>query len=284
MKAKVRNRLLVAPYSIWMIGFIVIPLFFVAYYAFVNENNTFTLDNVKTFFDAINMKSFMLSLELALKSTIICIILAYPIALIFRNSKTKKSSFLVYIFILPMWMNGLLRLLAWLALIEKNGIINAMIDSINNVLAGLNIKLPLLMIENTKAAVILGMVYDYLPFMILPLYNSLMKINEDTLNGARDLGANKFQVFTRVIFPLSMPGIISGIMMVFIPALTTVAISDMLGGGKMLLIGNVIERNFSNQYGRYKGAGLSMVLVIFIFIVMGITNMFADKDEDSVLI
>lgn len=284
MKAKVRNRLLVAPYSIWMIGFIVIPLFFVAYYAFVNENNTFTLDNVKTFFDAINMKSFMLSLELALKSTIICIILAYPIALIFRNSKTKKSSFLVYIFILPMWMNGLLRLLAWLALIEKNGIINAMIGSINNVLAGLNIKLPLLMIENTKAAVILGMVYDYLPFMILPLYNSLMKINEDTLNGARDLGANKFQVFTRVIFPLSMPGIISGIMMVFIPALTTVAISDMLGGGKMLLIGNVIERNFSNQYGRYKGAGLSMVLVIFIFIVMGITNMFADKDEDSVLI
>ena len=284
MKAKTRQKLIAAPYSIWMIGFIVIPLVFVAYYAFINDKKVFTLENIISFFDPINLKSFWLSLELALKSTIICIILAYPIALIFRNSKTKKSSFLVYIFILPMWMNGLLRLLAWLALIEKNGIINTCINNINVLLSGINFQLPKLMIENTKSAVILGMVYDYLPFMILPLYNSLMKINEDTLNGARDLGANEFQVFTRVIFPLSMPGIISGVMMVFIPSLTTVAISDMLGGGKMLLIGNVIERNFGNQYGRYRGAGLSMVLVVFIFVVMGITNMYTDKDEDSVLI
>ena len=284
MKAKTRQKLIAAPYTIWMIGFIVIPLFFVAYYAFVNNKNVFTLENILYFGDPLNLKSFALSLELALVSTIICIILAYPIALIFRNSKTKKSSFLVYIFILPMWMNGLLRLLAWLALIEKNGLINTFINNLNSFLSAINLRLPNLMIENSKAAVILGMVYDYLPFMILPLYNSLMKINEDTLNGARDLGANEFQVFTRVIFPLSMPGIISGVMMVFIPSLTTVAISDMLGGGKMLLIGNMIERNFSNAYGRYRGAGLSMVLVVFIFIVMGVTNMYTDKDEESSLI
>ena len=284
MKAKTRQKLIAAPYTIWMIGFIVIPLFFVAYYAFVNNKNVFTFENILYFGDPLNLKSFALSLELALVSTIICIILAYPIALIFRNSKTKKSSFLVYIFILPMWMNGLLRLLAWLALIEKNGLINTFINNLNYFLSAINLKLPNLMIENSKAAVILGMVYDYLPFMILPLYNSLMKINEDTLNGARDLGANEFQVFTRVIFPLSMPGIISGVMMVFIPSLTTVAISDMLGGGKMLLIGNMIERNFSNAYGRYRGAGLSMVLVVFIFIVMGVTNMYTDKDEESSLI
>lgn len=284
MKLRLKNNLIAAPYSIWMVGFIIIPLLFIAYYAFTNSETQFTLENVRSFFEPINFKSFILSLELALKSTIICIILAYPIALIFRNGKTKKSSFLVYIFILPMWMNGLLRLLAWLALIERNGIINAIIDSVNKNLEILNIKIPSLMIENTKSAVILGMVYDYLPFMILPIYNSLMKIKEETLNGARDLGANGLQVFTRVILPLSMPGIISGIMMVFIPSLTTVAISDMLGGGKMLLIGNVIEKNFGNPYGRYKGAGLSMVLVIFVFVVMGITNYFADKDEESVLI
>ena len=271
MNSKLRNKLIATPYTIWMIGFIVIPILFVIYYGLTNSNGAFTLDNIKSFFNPIHFKSFIKAFKLAFISTIICIILAYPIALIFRNSKTKSSSFIVYVFILPMWMNGLLRIYAWLTLIEKKGVINIILTALN---------LPNINIVNTETAIILGMVYDFLPFMILPLYNSLMKIKDDTINGARDLGANEFQVFTRVIFPMSMPGMISGITMVFIPALTTVAISYMLGGGLFLLIGNVIEQEFLTTSNWHLGSGLSLVLVIFIFIVMGITNNFTDKDEE----
>ncbi|MBR4314890.1 MAG: ABC transporter permease [Lachnospiraceae bacterium] len=258
-----------------MIGFIVIPLIFVVYYGLTNDANAFTLDNVISFFNPIHFKSFLQAFKLAFISTLICIILAYPIALIFRNSKTKKSSFVVYVFILPMWMNGLLRIYAWLTLIEKRGVINLILAKFG--LPGINI-------VNTEIAIILGMVYDFLPFMILPLYNALMKIKDDTLNGARDLGASELQVFTRIIFPLSIPGMVSGITMVFIPALTTVAISYMLGGGLFLLIGNVIEQEFLTTSNWHLGSGLSLVLIVFIFIVMGITNKFTDKDEETNLI
>lgn len=271
MNSKMRNKLIAAPYTIWMIGFIIIPLIFVVYYALTNDAMAFTLENVKSFFNPIHLKSFLKAFKLAFISTLICIILAYPIALIFRNSKTKKSSFVVYVFILPMWMNGLLRIYAWLTLIEKRGVINLLLTALN---------LPNINIVNTEVAIILGMVYDFLPFMILPLYNSLMKIKDDTLNGARDLGANELQVFTRVIFPLSIPGVVSGITMVFIPSLTTVAISYMLGGGLFLLIGNVIEQEFLTTSNWHLGSGLSLVLIIFIFIVMGITNKYTDKDEE----
>ena len=275
MNSKLRNQLVATPYTIWMIGFIIIPLLFVVYYGLTNDVNLFTLDNVISFFNPIHLKSFVQAFKLAFISTLICIILAYPIALIFRNSKTKKTSFVVYIFILPMWMNGLLRIYAWLTLIEKRGVINIILTAL---------RLPNINIVNTETAIILGMVYDFLPFMILPLYNALMKINDDTLNGARDLGANELQVFTRVIFPLSIPGMVSGITMVFIPSLTTVAISYMLGGGLFLLIGNVIEQEFLTTSNWHLGSGLSLVLIIFIFIVMGITNKFTDKDEESNLI
>lgn len=275
MNSKLRNKLVAAPYSIWMTGFIIIPLIFVVYYSLTNDANAFTLDNVISFFNPIHLKSFMQAFKLAFISTLICIVLAFPIALIFRNSKTKKSSFVVYVFILPMWMNGLLRIYAWLTLIEKKGVINLLLTALG---------LPNINIVNTETAIILGMVYDFLPFMILPLYNALMKIKDDTLNGARDLGANELQVFTRVIFPLSIPGMVSGITMVFIPALTTVAISYMLGGGLFLLIGNVIEQEFLTTANWHLGSGLSLVLIIFIFIVMGITNKFTDKDEENNLI
>ncbi|MBR3288962.1 MAG: ABC transporter permease [Lachnospiraceae bacterium] len=275
MNSKLRNKLVAAPYSIWMTGFIIIPLIFVVYYGLTNDANAFTLDNVISFFNPIHLKSFMQAFKLAFISTLICIVLAFPIALIFRNSKTKKSSFVVYVFILPMWMNGLLRIYAWLTLIEKKGVINLLLTALG---------LPNINIVNTETAIILGMVYDFLPFMILPLYNALMKIKDDTLNGARDLGANELQVFTRVIFPLSIPGMVSGITMVFIPALTTVAISYMLGGGLFLLIGNVIEQEFLTTANWHLGSGLSLVLIIFIFIVMGITNKFTDKDEENNLI
>ena len=275
MNSRLRNKLVAAPYSIWMIGFIVIPLIFVVYYGLTNDANAFTLDNVVSFFNPIHFKSFLQAFKLAFISTLICIILAYPIALIFRNSKTKKSSFVVYVFILPMWMNGLLRIYAWLTLIEKRGVINLILTKFG---------LPSINIVNTEIAIVLGMVYDFLPFIILPLYNALMKIRDDTLNGARDLGASELQVFTRVIFPLSIPGMVSGITMVFIPALTTVAISYMLGGGLFLLIGNVIEQEFLTTSNWHLGSGLSLVLIVFIFIVMGITNKFTDKDEETNLI
>ena len=275
MNSKLRNKLIAAPYTIWMIGFIIIPLIFVCYYALTNDANAFTLDNIKEFFNPIHFKSFVKAFKLAFISTVICILVAYPIALIFRNSKTKKSSFVVYVFILPMWMNGLLRIYAWLTLIEKKGVINLLLTALH---------LPNINIVNTETAIILGMVYDFLPFMILPLYNALTKIKDDTLNGARDLGANSLQVFTRVILPLSMPGIVSGVTMVFIPSLTTVAISYMLGGGLFLLIGNVIEQEFLTTSNWHLGSGLSLVLIIFIFIVMGITNKYTDKDDEMAVI
>ena len=275
MRSNLKNRILIMPYTIWMIGFIVIPLVFVIYYGLTNDVSAFTFNNIKSFFNPIHLKSFLQAFKLAFISTLICIILAYPIALIFRNNKTTKSSFIVYVFILPMWMNGLLRIYAWLTLIEKKGVINLILTMLH---------LPNINIVNTEIAIVLGMVYDFLPFMILPLYNSLMKINDDTLNGARDLGANEFQVLTKIIIPLSAPGIISGITMVFIPALTTVAISQMLGGGLFLLIGNVIEQEFLTTSNWHLGSGLSLVLIIFIFIVMGITNKFTDKDEEISMI
>ncbi|MBQ2205232.1 MAG: ABC transporter permease [Lachnospiraceae bacterium] len=271
MNSRLRRNLIAAPYSIWMIGFIIIPLIFVVFYGLTNDNFNFTLANIASITDPVHLKSFWKAFYLAFISTIVCILLAYPIALIFRNSKTNKSSLIVYLFILPMWMNGLLRIYAWLTLIERKGVINLILSAIG---------LPNINIVNTEIAIVLGMVYDFLPFMILPLYNSLSKIKEDTLNGARDLGANELQVFIKIIFPLSIPGMVSGITMVFIPALTTVAISYMLGGGLYLLIGNVIEQEFLTTANWHLGSGISLVLIIFIFIVMGITNKFTDKDEE----
>lgn len=271
MNSRLRRNLIAAPYSIWMIGFIIIPLIFVVFYGLTNDYFNFTLANIASITDPVHLKSFWKAFYLAFISTIVCILLAYPIALIFRNSKTNKSSLIVYLFILPMWMNGLLRIYAWLTLIERKGVINLILSAIG---------LPNINIVNTEIAIVLGMVYDFLPFMILPLYNSLSKIKEDTLNGARDLGANELQVFIKIIFPLSIPGMVSGITMVFIPALTTVAISYMLGGGLYLLIGNVIEQEFLTTANWHLGSGISLVLIIFIFIVMGITNKFTDKDEE----
>lgn len=274
MREKVKNNLLAAPYTIWMIGFIVIPILFILYYGFTTKEGVFTFSNIVGFFNEIHIKSFTKALYLAFVSTVFCVFLAYPIALIFRNSKTRRASFIIYVFILPMWMNGLLRIYAWLTLIEKKGIINLLLTYLH---------LPNINIVNTNTAIILGMIYDFLPFMILPIYNSLMKIKDDTLNAARDLGASEATVFTKIIFPLSLPGMVSGVTMVFIPALTTVVISNILGGGSILLIGNVIEQEFLTTANWNLGSGLSLVLVIFIFIVMGITSKFTDNDEQVAL-
>lgn len=269
-----KSKWLSAPYLLWSAIFIIIPLGMVFYYGLTDKTGAFTLDNIIAIATTGHAKSLRLALLLSLASTVICFLLAYPLAMILANLKVKRHNFIILIFILPMWMNFLLRTLAWQTLLEKNGVINHVLSFFH---------LPALKIINTPAAIILGMVYNFLPFMILPLYNALAKIDTDVINAAHDLGANHFYTFIRIILPLSVPGIISGITMVFIPALTTFVISSLLGGGKLLLIGDVIEQEFTRMSNWHLGSGLSMVLMIFILINMILSSVFDKEGEGSML-
>lgn len=253
------KKLLSGPYILWMIGFTIIPLALIFYYGLTDRSGAFTLANIMSIAQAEHAKALWLSMALSFASTVICLLLAFPLAMILRQRGMGKGSFIVFIFILPMWMNFLLRTLAWQTLLEKNGVINGLLNSIG---------LPDLNIINTPSAIVLGMVYNFLPFMVLPIYNVLIKIEDDTINAAKDLGANNFQTLLRIWLPLSLPGIISGITMVFVPALTTFVISNLLGGSKILLIGNVIEQEFTKASNWHLGSGLSMVLMVFILISM----------------
>lgn len=273
LQLKNKSTLLATPYSVWAIGFILIPLVLVIFYAFTDKTGSFTLDNIIAISESTNLKALGLSVMLSFISTIICLLLAYPLAMILATLGVNQSSFMVFIFILPMWMNFLLRTLAWQTLLEKTGVINSILTFLN---------LPTLNIINTPSAIVLGMVYNFLPFMVLPIYNTLIKIDSNVINAAKDLGANNIQTFTRVIFPLSLPGVISGITMVFVPALTTFVISDLLGGAKILLIGNVIEQEFKQANNWNAGSGLSFVLMIFIVISIFISNKY-DKEGGSIL-
>jgi len=265
------KRLLAGPYVIWAVGFIIIPLLMIFYYGLTDKEGYFTFINLAKITTPENLKSLGLALLLSLISTVICLILAYPLCMVLSNLKVNKSSFIVLIFILPMWMNFLLRTLAWQNLLERNGIINIVLGFFH---------LPALEIINTPYAIILGMVYDFLPFMVLPIYNVLSKIDKDLIAAARDLGANSVQTFLRIILPLSVPGIISGVTMVFVPALTTFVISDLLGGSKILLIGNVIEQEFKQGSNWNAGSGMSLVLMIFIIFSMALIAKY-DKDGEG---
>lgn len=265
------KKMLSLPYLFWCIAFIVIPLFMVVYYGLTDKTGAFTFENITAIATAEHSKALWISLLLSLMSTVVCLLLAYPLAMVLTTLKVNQHSFIVLIFILPMWMNFLLRTIAWQNLLEKNGIINTVLEFLH---------LPALNIINTPAAIILGMVYNFLPFMILPIYNSLAKIDKNVINAARDLGAGPFQTFNHIIFPLSLPGVISGITMVFVPALTTFVISTLLGGSKILLIGNVIEQEFTNTNNWHLGSGLSIVLMIFIIINMVLSAIF-DKDGEG---
>lgn len=267
-------KLLTAPYLVWSAAFIIIPLIMIFYYGLTDKSGAFTLENVTAIATAEHAKALWLSLALSLVSTALCLLLAYPLAMILAQRHVSQQSFIVLIFILPMWMNFLLRTLAWQTLLEKTGVINS-------VLAFLH--LPALNIINTPGAIILGMVYNFLPFMVLPLYNSLTKIDPNVVNAAYDLGANAVQTFVRVIFPLSIPGVISGITMVFVPALTTFVISNLLGGSKILLIGNVIEQEFTQASNWHLGSGLSIVLMAFIIVNMLLTAIFDKNGEGTAL-
>ena len=252
--------------------FVIVPLCMVFYYGLTDKSGAFTLDNILAIATAEHSKALWEALKLSVISTVICLLLAYPLAMILCNMNVNQNSFLVLIFILPMWMNFLLRTLAWQTLLEKNGVIN-------NILHFLH--LPEQSLINTPGAIVLGMVYNFLPFMILPIYNVLAKIDRDVLYAARDLGANNMQTFFKIILPLSVPGVISGITMVFVPSLTTFVISDLLGGSKILLIGNVIEQEFKQGSNWHTGSGLSLVLMIFIIASMALIAKYDKNGEGT---
>lgn len=268
------KKLLSLPYLFWCAAFIIIPLCMVVYYGITDKTGAFTLQNITAIATAEHSKALWISILLSLASTLICLLLAYPLAMILSNLHVNQHSFIVLIFILPMWMNFLLRTMAWQTLLEKSGVINTFLEFLH---------LPTLNIINTPSAIILGMVYNFLPFMVLPIYNVLTKIDKNVINAARDLGADSVQTFIRIILPLSLPGVISGITMVFVPALTTFVISTLLGGSKILLIGNVIEQEFTQTGNWHLGSGLSIVLMLFILVNMVLSAIFDKDGEGSML-
>lgn len=268
-----KQKLLAAPYLVWMAVFAVVPLLMVAYFAFTDGNGNFTLEYVAEVAQYSNI--FVRSIWLAAIATVICLIVAYPIAFILTKMDIKVQSTMVMIIVLPMWMNFLLRTYAWMTLLGNEGIINTVLGYV-----GLG---PYKML-NTQGAVVLGMVYDYLPYMILPLYTVMSKIDKSVFEAAQDLGCNSFSTIFRVVLPLSLPGVMSGITMVFVPAISTFIISRMLGGGANLLIGDLIEMQFlGNSYNPNLGAGISLVLMVIILLIMTLMNQF-DVDDDRVLV
>ena len=268
------KRYLAGPYLFWSISFVVIPLLVVFYYAMTNDEGSITFANLAQITTQENLKALGMSLLLSFVSTAICLLLAYPLAMILSSKNVNQSSFIVLIFILPMWMNFLLRTMAWQTLLEKNGVINSILSFVH---------LPALEIINTPGAIILGMVYNFLPFMVLPIYNAIVKIDNHLIEAAYDLGAEKRTVLAKIIIPLSVPGIVSGVTMVFVPSLTTFAISNMLGGGKVNLIGNIIEQEFTASSNWNLGSGLSLVMMIFIVISLALIEKFDRNGEGNMI-
>lgn len=269
--AAIRN-LFAAPFLIWAVLFIVCPVVAIAWYGLTDAHGAFTLANISLIAHWEYLKALELSIVLAFISTVICLVVAYPLCLILTEKKRGKGSLLFLLFVLPMWMNSLLTTMAWQTILEKNGILNQFLRLLS---------LPDVSLINTPAAIVIGMIYNFLPYMILPLYVALSKINGNVIAAARDLGANSWQTFTKVILPLSLPGAISGITMVFIPSLTTFFISGLLGGNKILLIGNIVEQEFTMAYDWHLGSGLSLVLMVFIIVNMAVTAYF-DRSEGQV--
>lgn len=266
------KKLLSAPYLVWMAVFIIVPLIMVAYFAVTGEDGKLTLDNLAAVSQYSNI--FVRSIWFAAVATVICLLISYPLALTLARMNKSYQSTVLMIVMLPMWMNFLLRTYAWMTLLGNNGLINEFLS-----LFGLG---PFKML-NTSGAVILGMVYNYLPYMILPLYTVMQKIDTSVIEAAQDLGCSNIKTLFKVIVPLSLPGIMSGITMVFVPAISTFIISRMLGGGSNLLIGDLIEMQFlGNSYNPNLGAAISLVLMVIILLIMTILNQF-DDNEDRVL-
>lgn len=268
-----KKSILAYPYIIWSALFIVIPLILVVAFSFtikVGDKTVLSFANYKELMDPIYFKVFVRSIGLAGLSTFICLLIGYPVAYIISKAPISKRGTLILLFILPMWMNFLLRTYAWITILGKNGILNSFLGIFGIEPVG---------ILYTNVAILLGMVYNFLPFMVLPIYTSLSKMDNDLVNAARDLGANSLQVFTKVTFPLSLPGVISGITMVFMPAVTTFAISRLLGGGKFMLIGDLIEQQFTVVGDWNFGSAVSIFMMIVILISIAVMSKFEDESD-----
>ena len=261
-----------APYLVWMVVFIVVPLLMIVYFAFTTDDGNFTIKYISDVGQYANI--FVRSIWLSLIATAVCLVVAYPVAFILSRMDKHKQGTMLMIVMLPMWMNFLLRTYAWMTILGNNGIINHLLNLIG---------LDSVKLINTSGAVVLGMVYNYLPFMILPLYSVMEKIDKSLFEASADLGCNSASTLFRMIIPLSMPGITSGITMVFVPAISTFIISRMLGGGSNLLIGDLIEMQFlGNAYNPHLGAAISLVLMVIILVIMTVMNQF-DPDEQVLM-
>ncbi|NFO29721.1 ABC transporter permease [Clostridium botulinum] len=270
---KKNTSILAYPYFIWSALFIFIPLIIVLFFSFTTKTSSgysFSLENYNNLFNSQYLYIFKQSILLALESTIACLVIGYPASYIISKMNLSKRNFLMMLFILPMWMNFLLRTYAWVPILGKTGLINLLLGKI-----GIG---PISFLYN-DGAVLLGMIYNFLPFMVLPIYTILIKMDQDLINAAHDLGANRLKVFTKVVLPLSMPGIISGITMVFMPAVSTFVISRLLGGGQYMLIGNVIEQQFTTMGDWNFGSAISILMMIIILIFMGIASKFENDDS-----
>ena len=273
------------PYVIWMALFVVAPIIMVVIYAFSASVGGFTLDNFAKMgtYTVVFTRSF----KLALIATAICVLIGYPVSYKMSKEGPWFQRLAMVLIMLPMWMNFLLRTYSWMAILENNGLLNQLFRKIGLIALYNNIfgtDISFFRMINTQGAVVLGMVYNYLPFMILPIYSVIVKLDHSLIEAARDLGANSVQVFRRVILPLSLPGVLSGITMVFVPSVSTFAISKMLGGGTEMLLGDLIEQQYmGGAYNPYLGAAISLVMMVIVVICMVVMNRFGEGEEQEVM-
>lgn len=274
---KNRTKYFAYPYLIWMVIFIVFPSFLVLLYSLTTKESNglttiqFTADNFNKFFDPLYINILWDSIFLAAISTVICLLIGYPAAFIISKTDISRRNTLLFLCILPMWMNMLLRTYAWMTILGNNGILNNIFEFLG---------LPRINMLYTRGATVMGMVYNFLPFMILPIYTALSKMDIGILEAADDLGANKYVKFRKIVLPLSMPGVISGIVMVFMPAVSTFIIPQLLGGNKSMMIGNLIEKLFILNGDWNFGSAISIVMMVIILISMSIMNKF-DVDKEG---
>ena len=276
MKNRNKNLSFAAyPYVVWSAIFIVIPLLLIVFFSFTSKVDgrfVFSFENFQRLFEPIYFTVFIRSIWLAVLSTVSCLILGYPIAYIISKLPIKRRNMLILLFILPMWMNFLLRTYAWMAILGRDGLINTLLGYI-----GIG---PIKMLY-TDGAILLGMVYNFLPFMVIPIYTVLIKIDKNLVNAAYDLGANKAQAFRKIILPLSIPGIISGTTMVFMPAVSNFVIPSLLGGGKYMLVGNLIEQQFTTIGNWNFGSALSIFMMILILISMAFMSKYEKNGKEG---
>lgn len=268
MKNSLTRRLVDKPYIIWSVLFIIAPLLMVVYYALTDSTVAFTLNNIKAIPEYTS--TILLSVLYGIAATVICLVIAYPFAYFLSKLKFRTQSMMVLLVMLPMWMNFLIRTYSWMTILGDTGIINTFLNAIG---------LGSVQLINTGAAVILGMVYNFLPYMILPIYSVLSKMDNSLIEAAQDLGSNRFQIIKKVIMPLSLPGVLSGITMVFVPCVSTFYITQKLGGGQVVLIGDIIETQFQSANNYNLGASLSLVLMVLILICLGVMNYLGADSE-----